>query len=635
MRLRRLRISGVQSLADVEMQGLGPVNFLVGPNGAGKSSVFRSLEFAYGVLSQQWTLHDGRQFISAHNAGFPWSSRLPGAPPPACDLDFELNASDIGFVRAGYAFPSGIELNTLHVALALSPRRLLAVDISSQPLVSDGKPVDDSRLTGPMAAHILNQLRQRLSFLSIPAFRRLQVEGVAHRADAKATGEGMKQYLHTLANGTPMQIALFKRIQWVFRDVTGDAVSFRSLIRDGTGSGLHLASFNPELEDQTYDLEESGDGLQELVVLIASILSARPGALVGIEEPELHLHPGALRRLIDFVAGEAEHHQVLVATHSAALLDRASSAPVFRLDTSHGETSIVREDPTDWYSGTLAALGLRRSDAFMARGLLFVEGDTDVSLLRAWASSGGPDLERSGALVIAVRGKRNMEYFAEGQAVRALGGPAGALPVAFLRDRDELYGDALIRARERYERLGPCLILSRREIENYLLEPAVIAAAVTDERARGGGDPVNAEEVRRAIEADADRLRVFVIARHLNPRELRVPDGNRLMNQLEGIDADDDEALVDVLTGLLAGPFIDRDAVRTSLREQVRPVRHLVDDRWREFGPAAEAPGSRLLPMVMQRFGSSLGVLDLAARTPVPAEISAFLAAFAESCRRA
>jgi predicted ATPase len=63
--------------------------------------------------------------------------------------------------------------------------------------------------------------------------------------------------------------------------------------------------------------------LRALAVLVALFqgLSEQHVSLIGIEEPEIALHPGAAGALRDALLEAANHRQVLVTSHSPELLD--------------------------------------------------------------------------------------------------------------------------------------------------------------------------------------------------------------------------------------------------------------------------------------------------------------------------
>jgi predicted ATP-dependent endonuclease of OLD family len=57
--------------------------------------------------------------------------------------------------------------------------------------------------------------------------------------------------------------------------------------------------------------------------------------------------------------------------------------------------------------------GPERSELFFASRVLFVEGDTEKLALPEYAKRLGLDLDRVGATIVEVGGKRNLREFAE------------------------------------------------------------------------------------------------------------------------------------------------------------------------------------------------------------------------------
>ena len=86
--------------------------------------------------------------------------------------------------------------------------------------------------------------------------------------------------------------------------------------------------------------------LRAFGVLVALFQGAGNGAsdrrLVGIEEPEVALHPAAAEVLIDSLRDAAEHTQVLVTSHSPELLDNQaiSDDSIVAVVADHGESRI-------------------------------------------------------------------------------------------------------------------------------------------------------------------------------------------------------------------------------------------------------------------------------------------------------
>jgi predicted ATPase len=83
------------------------------------------------------------------------------------------------------------------------------------------------------------------------------------------------------------------------------------------------------------------DGTLRLLALLVAIFQVEP-SLVAVEEPEVALHPGAARGLTEALLEAAEERPILIATHSADVLDNSSIDPdqVFVVEMIRGRTHL-------------------------------------------------------------------------------------------------------------------------------------------------------------------------------------------------------------------------------------------------------------------------------------------------------
>lgn len=93
-------------------------------------------------------------------------------------------------------------------------------------------------------------------------------------------------------------------------------------VREGTPLVYSIDLVPPGLEE-TVPFHAVGVGVSQLLPVIVQCLVAGPGALVVLEQPELHLHPAAQQRLGDFLIACTHWGQrILVETHSEYLVLR-------------------------------------------------------------------------------------------------------------------------------------------------------------------------------------------------------------------------------------------------------------------------------------------------------------------------
>lgn len=169
----------------------------------------------------------------------------------------------------------------------------------------------------------------------------------------------------------------------------------------------------------TIDAKELGEGFQNSIVL--AILQAfeerrKKGAVILIEEPEMFLHPQMQRSLYKTLQEIGETNQVIYATHSPHFVSVPEYEQVL-LVRRGGEGTTV--SPSALRSNDKRREKLRkeldpeRNELFFASRLLLVEGDTEKLALPAYAGRLNIDLDRAGATIVEVGGKRNLMEFAK------------------------------------------------------------------------------------------------------------------------------------------------------------------------------------------------------------------------------
>ncbi len=96
---------------------------------------------------------------------------------------------------------------------------------------------------------------------------------------------------------------------------------------------------------------ELSDGTLRYLLLVAALLSPRPPTLSVLNEPETSLHPDLLPPLARLIARAATRSQVVVVTHSGALvaaLDEVPGSGRIVLAKELGETVVLDRDPPPW-----------------------------------------------------------------------------------------------------------------------------------------------------------------------------------------------------------------------------------------------------------------------------------------------
>jgi predicted ATPase len=189
--------------------------------------------------------------------------------------------------------------------------------------------------------------------------------------------------------------------------------------------------------------QSSGVAQLSIFVFALQLAAAQPGTFLLVDEPEVSLHPQAQRALMGHLRTIGS--QVLVATHSSNLVDRADPRTIARLKRDGPTLTAV--SPTTLSDEEARKLARHTSpqtaEAFFARAVILVEGASDQHALEALAERRRRNLDAEGVSIIAMGGAGAIGTYL------GLFGPNGFdLPVAGLCDlaEEQLFTGALVRA---------------------------------------------------------------------------------------------------------------------------------------------------------------------------------------------
>ena len=101
--------------------------------------------------------------------------------------------------------------------------------------------------------------------------------------------------------------------------------------------------------DFTIPASRLSDGSLRYLCLLAILCDPDPPPLIGIEEPELGLHPDLLPNLADLLVEASKRCQLIVTTHSDMLVDALTEQPesIVVCEKQEGKTSMRRLDPKE------------------------------------------------------------------------------------------------------------------------------------------------------------------------------------------------------------------------------------------------------------------------------------------------
>ena len=421
MRIREIAWQNYRRLPDATIRVRQHL-VLVGPNDTGKSSVLRAINLCIGV--------PGAQLAASMEARDFTDSSQPVVLRVVLD---GIEDDD----RA--AFPD--EISTID-------GETLTIEVEATVLSGD----DDQTIVRrgfPAAGHGRSPSRlqiEQVGWAYVPASRSLYRE----------LGSAASGAVRTLLSSIDLKAdkALFDGATDSFRTALKDAtalVQFRTdlagalssaLPRDVVLKDVELTSDAELLQDpfagvtitvkdggHQAPLAEQSDGVRAMSVLALIGMAKQGSVIVGVDEPEIHLHPGAQRSLAARMRNAPG--QTIIATHSASIVREMNPLDIVAMGPDRTARQLPDSAPMAEIEQSTRHWSPSLIEPLTAKAVLLVEGPSDRIICEAVAELLDIDLNRRGVCVFEMDG---CGLFAR---VYELFGPSGfGLPVFGLLDED-------------------------------------------------------------------------------------------------------------------------------------------------------------------------------------------------------
>jgi hypothetical protein len=410
MYLRSIGLEGYRSAphgSPLILERLGQHNILIGPNNSGKSTVLRFLEVAASLLKGGAELPFQLGWAQADSSWW-WQSAIDkpitatlifGGPAPAHTVP----------TKADGRFEHDDEWR-VSITITASPPEHCTVLVAPHVYINDGwYAIARPATPGGLVIENLNRTGQYVSSSGTDNCPYHPAGLAILQAWAKSTrfydpvraidrDAGRRQ----LADGSNLlkqirQQQLDQKQAHAFEKFRRRLVDeLNRLLFEPTSTNL-IESFEIKGEERLdlyvkrqgdeapIALQYMGTGIAELTILLADILQSEGVQQYFVEEPECHLHPGLLRRLMVRLR-ELSKAQFFVTTHSNAVLDSTTADDgVYRFGVvKGGGTTVQRCSDVIEKGAILDALGVSGSALLQTNCVLWVEGPSDRVYLRRW-----------------------------------------------------------------------------------------------------------------------------------------------------------------------------------------------------------------------------------------------------------
>jgi predicted ATPase len=334
-RIEGISIRNYRALRNVTFSKLAPLTVLVGPNGSGKSTVFDVFAFlseCFSVgLRKAWDKRGRFKELRSRDAQGPIEFELKYREPtfPIVTYHLEVNEDSKG----PYVAKEWLRW-TRGIGKAGRPFNFLYFEDGNGYALPGEKPSkSDSRVEEKLASReylAINTLGQfekhprvsalrrfitgwHLSYLTADNTRGIPEAGPQERLSQ--TGDNLPNVIQYLREQHP------DRLGRIFDTLRRRVPRLEKVDAELLTDGRLLLQIKDAPFDRPILARYASDGTLKMLAYLVALYDPTPPPLIGIEEPENHLHPRLLPELAEECRTASAQTQLMVTTHSPFFLN--------------------------------------------------------------------------------------------------------------------------------------------------------------------------------------------------------------------------------------------------------------------------------------------------------------------------
>jgi len=420
MKLIEFSVTNFRSITKAYKVPFNDISILIGKNNEGKSNLLKALNIAMTSLRNFSEIDNlMKMFITSFRMNevelYSWQRDFPislqskkGSNESIFRLEFELNDDEI------IEFKREIKSNlngTLPIEIKIGSDR--------KPFVSVIKKGRGSKTLNAKSKKIAEYIAKRIHFNYIPAIRtKNQTMDVVEELTSKELSklENNTEYERAIKTINDLQIPILEELSIRIKNSLCELLpNIREVsieFQDNKRKRALRQQFEIIINDgNKTNLEFKGDGVKSLaaMALLKDMAVEKGGiSLIAIEEPESHLHPGAIHILRETLYSLTNQNQVIISTHNPLFIDRNNISSNIIIDS--GKVLPARN-----IKEIRQTIGVRASDNLQsANYVLVVEGEEDAIALKSILSNSSNKLKKSidnhSFIIDKIGGAGNLSY---------------------------------------------------------------------------------------------------------------------------------------------------------------------------------------------------------------------------------
>lgn len=384
MRMVQFSVTNYRSITDAHKINLSNKTILIGKNNEGKSNILRAMKYAMAILLRHSSGHQYFVYRRQHgfSADYKWENDFP------IQLQDRSSGTESIF-RMEFSLSSE-EVEQFKLTIKSSLNGTLTVEIrigkSDSPKIRLVKRGPGLSILQSKSSDICKFIAERLYFNYIPAIRTDDHALRVIRSMILSELEGLDletEYSAALDRVRAMQQQkldkLADKIKTSMQRFVPNIKGIEIAMSDERRFNPARNEFDLYIDDgNNTKIDNKGDGVKSLAALALlkehTIYSGV--SVVAIEEPESHLHPGAIHKIRQIIDEIAKDSQIIISTHNPLFVDREFLSSNIIVDSGKAVSAKNVSQIRD-------ILEIKASDNLSnANFALIVEGSEDEEILR-------------------------------------------------------------------------------------------------------------------------------------------------------------------------------------------------------------------------------------------------------------
>lgn len=385
MKLVTFSVTNFRSITQAYKIPFNDITILIGKNNEGKSNLLKALNVGMNILdfhSQKRILKYGgigyrnREHIFKWDRDFPISLQKSKYSNSIFRLEFELNQSEL------IEFKNEIKSN-LNGSLPIE----IKIGKDHIPIIKVVKRGKGTKTLNLKSKKIAEYIGNKIQFNYIPAVRtdKESMEVIDSMLNKELLAiESDEKYIEAVEIIKNLQKPIIERLS---NDIKESLIEFLPNIKEvSIESPEERRRFGYRNQFEVYvndgtktNLEFKGDGVKSLSALgLLKNMTRNEGifSLIAIEEPESHLHPGAIHILKETIYDLSKNNQIIISSHNPLFVNRQEIKSNIIIDSGKARISKNIKEVRE-------LIGVKASDNLVNSNFVLVtEGEEDIIALK-------------------------------------------------------------------------------------------------------------------------------------------------------------------------------------------------------------------------------------------------------------